>query len=636
MVVKSKKTSQKGGGPDGRAGKKKAVKTSSDRAIRERSPSPYPLALARRPDLRKKEAAAEKRLASGYLRSKLMLMRAASEQPLVEVARPVLPVRAASVPANTYMENLAVMVERVLGGKTPTARSTSVEVFSVSVSPERSLSPGPESVSQPPLDMIAHKVLRGVVPLEKPENRFDQITRVIADAAVHDVEFFLEGSRMAGQVIKGIGIVAGEAVGSVLNFLVSKGGEYGRLALEYLKTNGRILLEAGRDRMAGVHERISVAAGISTPELVAALRLEGGNLPGVALTMRIANAVGSYLGPGFAEYGGAAASWCGHYLYSFGYYLLTAPTYLDIRSLLPVLGEVINYSIGVISGGMITAVPFGTVVQATIFIMTALAVYDYLTPGATGLIGRARQLLIDLLKGLSRLGRGIVGFGEGLITRIRTLSEHQFVIYVLELYKRATYMAGQPGFYSIAALIKLVAFLAPRVQQTPVFARRLVELIKIIKERGANRKQLDELDSILTTARLEAAAAAQQPITPEEAAVAEAAAVETNDILRRVVPGGGAAAFPAAALGAAGAGGGPPPAALQPFGAPAAAAVFGEEAGGGAAKGIGGAGRIRKSRKSSSKKGKSGKKGGAKVKTAKRSTPSKKSKGKKAKKSKKN
>ena len=141
--------------------------------------------------------------------------------------------------------------------------------------------------------------------------------------------------------------------------------------------------------------------------------------------------------------------------------------------------------LGVISGGLITGVPFGTVVQATIFIMTILAIYDYLSPGATGVIEKGKQLLIALLESLINLGGKIGALARSLMERIRRLSEHQVVIYVLKLYHRATYMAGQPGFYSIAALIKLVAFLEPRVRETPEFIRKAGNVIRLLQSKGA-------------------------------------------------------------------------------------------------------------------------------------------------------
>ena len=555
MVVKSKKTSQKGGVKRGRE--------------ESRSPEPTQAAL----DREKKKAK-------------------------VEEDRSVLAVSAELVPPTTYMENLADMVEGVLVGETPEARSASVRAFSESVIPGRSPSPG--LGSQPPEDVFSQVVLRDVVPLEEPIDRFAQITRVIADAAVHNAELFLAGSRMLGQVIRGTGIVVGEAVGSVLGFLAINSKKYGEMALEYLKTNGKRLLEAGKAEMARVYASISAAAGRPMPELVAVLRLEGGALPGVAMTLRLANAVGPSLGAGFAEYIGAAASWCWDYLYSFGYYLLTAPSYVDVHSLLPVLGEVINYSLGVISGGMITAVPFGTVVQATILIMTGLAVYDYLTPEATGVIEKGKQLLNKLLQGLSRLGGKIGELARRLMERIRTLSGHQYFIYVLELYERATYMAGVPGFYSIAVLIKLVQFLAPRVRETPAFAGRLLHIIRLLQSKGAGGQVPPELAAGAQTAIVQAQTAIAQ-LSAEEKAAAEAELATAEAELATAVA--------------------------------AAAEDMDNDGAGGGTKSQGGQGRIRKSRKSSSKKGK---KGGAKVKTAKLSEPCKKSKGKKTKKSKKN
>lgn len=577
MVVKSKKTSQKGGGNGSRNGndsrKRKAV-----------SPSPVP----------NPEAEAE-------------------------------------------AEELAVAKEQII----TLLKSDTTEAMSVVRALTNTPNPVPEQEKENEDFM---QELTTVARKKGPKERFMQFARVMEQAALHNLQLAQRGSIMIGHVIKGFGVVTGEKLDEVFMFLAERGMVYGKWALEYLKTKGLENLKAANRYMADVYPRIS-AGGLSMPGLVQVLRLEFGALPGVAMTMRLINAVAPSLGAGIAEYGGAAASWVGHYLYSFSYYLFTAPSYVDFPELLSVLGEVINYSLGVISGGMITAVPFGTMVQATIFIMTSLAVYDYLSPGATGVIEKVKQLLNKILESLSSLGGEIGALALRLMMKIQTLSENQLVIYVLELYKRATTIAGVPGFYSIAALIKLVQFLAPTVRQTPAFVGRLRHIIRLLQSKGA-RVQVQELPADLAAVAQKALVratpveqeAAEAELAAAEAELATVAPVEQKEaeaLAREVAaatPGGGPAPAPAAATGEEAE-------AMDDDGLEEEAdeAVEGEEGPSEPKKRkTGGLGRIRKSRKSSSKKGKSGKSGGAKVKTAKRSTPNKKSKGKKPKKSKKN
>ena len=151
----------------------------------------------------------------------------------------------------------------------------------------QSPNPNPEQAKED--DKFAQELVE-VARIGTYQKRFIEFASVMERAAFHNLQIAHSGSIGVSRFIKGLGIVTGEAIGKVLGFLVSSGMKYGKMALIYLRTIGLENLTAARASMARVYRTISAAAGRPIPELVAVLRDEGGNLPGLAMTVRLVNA----------------------------------------------------------------------------------------------------------------------------------------------------------------------------------------------------------------------------------------------------------------------------------------------------------------------------------------------------------